>query len=133
MAAEPHRLSLRVLRLQNPSYQNESAQTPFEDVLQGPSRLPLDSTLFLPTSFGTVCLGQAFSALVVAANDSNEPVYASSLRVEMQTASSKQFLAQTSVEEGAILQPGDFVRVKVDFEIKEAGSRTPPSSTLSKV
>jgi hypothetical protein len=122
-SGETHSLNLRVLRLQAPSYHVDLNATPLQDLLEGSSKLPIDSSLVLPTSFGACYLGQAFTALVCACNDSPSPVYAAALRIEVQTASVKHLLAETSVEQGAILQPGDFVHCKVSFEIKETGNR----------
>lgn len=137
-------LALRVLRLQRPAPfgNRQSPSSPAESALTS-------ETLLLPTSFGTIHLGEEFHALLVATNDSDERVDSAGLRgfiwhcgptgrglvfcvlfllhvnisagIEMQTSSQKSTLADLRSD---TLEPGQAIQARVHFDVKEPGPRT---------
>lgn len=119
LPAVPHALSLKVLRLQKAPLFVEQHATPHSE--NADSQLPISSLLALPTSFGTCSLGESFSSLIVANNESEQPVQNASLTIEMHTAQSKQVLVEIA-REGDLL-PGESMQTKAQSEIKEVGQR----------
>lgn len=99
--------------------------------LQGSSPLPshpktlrdlthAGQMLTLPAAFGSIQLGETFSCCLCVNNDVDVPVEAVSIKVEMQTASSKDVLADV----GGLsyhLQAKDTLETVVSHEIRELG------------
>ena len=161
-----HPLTLKVMRVSRPSLAGHwqpffstspslsSHATASPLILQGAEPLPghpktlRDLTvaspfLTLPASFGTIQLGETFSCVLSVNNEASVPVDDVSVRVEMQTATSKVLLeerkaleaATSGGEERNALAKGDSLEVCVSSEIKEIGQhvlgctvtyRTPP-------
>ena len=99
--------------------------------------------LTLPASFGTIQLGETFSCVLSVNNEAGVPVDDVTVRVEMQTATSKVLLDERKATEVTLageperntLAKGDSLEVSVSSEIKEIGQhvlgcivsyRTPP-------
>ncbi|KAJ6500407.1 hypothetical protein C8R45DRAFT_1071056 [Mycena sanguinolenta] len=115
--------------------------------LQGKSPLPghpktlrdlthASELLMLPSSFGSIQLGETFSSTLCVNNEAQVEVEAVALKVEMQTASSKVILAEFGGSE-TTLSVGDTLENVVHHEIKELGQhvlactvtyRLPPGS-----
>jgi trafficking protein particle complex subunit 13 len=74
----------------------------------------------LPSSFGTIQLGETFSSTLCVNNDSGFDVEAVSLLVEMQTVTAKVVLADFGGSD-YILRRGDTLESLVNHEIKELG------------
>ncbi|KAJ3781220.1 hypothetical protein GGU11DRAFT_368306 [Lentinula aff. detonsa] len=161
-----HLLSLKVMRVSRPAL--ASAWQPFYSSspsfsahstqsilsLQGTNPLPgypktlrdltqVSELLTLPSSFGSIQLGETFSSCLSVNNEATTQVDAVALKVEMQTATSKITLAEIGGK-GTSLEPQDTLENVVHHEIKELGqhvlactvsyrfnpqnSRTPPAS-----
>ncbi|KAF5373020.1 hypothetical protein D9758_001739 [Tetrapyrgos nigripes] len=143
--APAHLLSLKVMRLSRPAL--SSAWQPFyssspsfsahstESIvsLQGKTPLPghpktlrditsATELLTLPSSFGSIQLGETFSSCLCVNNESKAEVETVSVKVEMQTVTSKVVLAEFggSGPEGR-LSAGDTLENVVHHEIKELG------------
>ncbi|ORY47086.1 hypothetical protein BCR35DRAFT_356228 [Leucosporidium creatinivorum] len=146
---EPHLLALKVLRTARPSLVPSSTPYYEEDSLGSAAfeALELNSVsegrehglsgaLQLPNAFGTIYLGETFSALLSLSNDaaqvpdSSTTVNAPILKVEMHTAGpagappgsagTKHHL-QTITAPNEVLAPGDSMEGLVSHEIKELG------------
>ncbi|KAI0747870.1 hypothetical protein C8Q80DRAFT_1103739 [Daedaleopsis nitida] len=76
--------------------------------------------LTLPSSFGAIQLGETFSSCLSINNDANVDVDGVSIKVEMQTASSKVVLAELGGAEQR-LPVGQSLEKVVSHEIKELG------------
>jgi hypothetical protein len=92
--------------------------------------------LTLPSSFGSIQLGETFSSCLCVNNEAQVEVEAVAMKVEMQTATSKVLLAEFGGPE-ATLAVGDTLENVVHHEIKELGQhvlactvsyRLPPGS-----
>ncbi|KAF9452824.1 DUF974-domain-containing protein [Macrolepiota fuliginosa MF-IS2] len=139
-----HLLSLKVMRVSRPEV--ASAWQPFfsssphfsayasasilslqgNAPLQGHPKTLRDLThasdiLTLPSSFGTIQLGQTFSSCLCTNNEAPFSVDSIRIRIEMQTVTSKTLLFQTSEPEGRTLALGDTLECIVSHEIKELG------------
>ena len=99
--------------------------------LQGKAPLPghpktlrdlthITELLTLPSSFGAIQLGETFSSCLSINNDANVEVGGVTVRVEMQTASSKTLLAEFGGPEEQ-LSVGQSLEKVVSHEIKELG------------
>ena len=99
--------------------------------LQGKTPLPghpktlrdlthITELLTLPSSFGAIQLGETFSSCLSINNDANGDVDGITVRVEMQTASSKTLLAEFGGSTQR-LGVGDSLENVVSHEIKELG------------
>ncbi|GJN94673.1 hypothetical protein Rhopal_007764-T1 [Rhodotorula paludigena] len=148
----PHLLALKVLRSTRPSL---VPSAPLGCYVEGPGRDSLaqleesglsrrgsasgfgrSGALSLPTSFGTIYLGETFNAVLSLSNDlHSSPAHASSiasqpvLKVEMHTGltpqgpSAKIVLANVEAHEaGGMLAPGQSVETTVAHELKELGA-----------
>ncbi|CED82256.1 Uncharacterized conserved protein [Phaffia rhodozyma] len=143
-------LSLKVMRLSQPSL-SPSAQPPLShqlpptilsDALLGRSRQNLlnagngpvlgefvkiesglSTLLTLPSSFGSISLGETFCSLIAISNPTTGPVARVRLRVEIHSVSAKVVLADITGkdEEGGGVDPGCALSKKVEWEIKELG------------
>ncbi|ESK88422.1 hypothetical protein Moror_14744 [Moniliophthora roreri MCA 2997] len=138
-----HLLSLKVMRVSRPSL--ASAWQPFYSSspsfsahstqsilsLQGKTPLPghpktlrdlthATELLTLPSSFGSIQLGETFSSCLSVNNESAAEVEAVSLKVEMQTVTSKVTLAELGGPNFR-LSSGDTMENVVSHEIKELG------------
>ncbi|KAI0781197.1 DUF974-domain-containing protein [Trametes elegans] len=136
-------LSLKVMRVSRPSL--ASAWEPFYSSspsfsahstasitsLQGKTPLPghpktlrdlthVSELLTLPAAFGAIQLGETFSSCLSINNDANVDVEGVTVRVEMQTASSKALLAEFGGP-GQKLSVGESLERVVSHEIKELG------------
>ncbi|TFK84328.1 DUF974-domain-containing protein [Polyporus arcularius HHB13444] len=136
-------LSLKVMRVSRPSL--GSAWEPFYSSspslsahstasiasLQGKTPLPghpktlrdlthITELLTLPSSFGAIQLGETFSSCLSINNDANVDVDGVTVRVEMQTASSKATLTEFGGPEQR-LSVGQSLERVVSHEIKELG------------
>ncbi|KAJ7871510.1 hypothetical protein B0H14DRAFT_3083791 [Mycena olivaceomarginata] len=154
-----HLLSLKVMRVSRPAL--ASAWQPFYSSspsfsahstasllsLQGGAPLPghpktlrdltyASELLTLPSSFGSIQLGETFSSCLCVNNEAQVEVEAVAMKVEMQTATSKVLLAEFGGPE-ATLAVGDTLENVVHHEIKELGQhvlactvtyRLPPGS-----
>ncbi|KAJ7236717.1 hypothetical protein B0H12DRAFT_1204464 [Mycena haematopus] len=154
-----HLLSLKVMRVSRPAL--ASAWQPFYSSspsfsthstasilsLQGKSPLPghpktlrdlthASELLTLPSSFGSIQLGETFSSTLCVNNEAQADVEAVAMKVEMQTATSKVVLAEFGGSE-TTLAIGDTLENVVHHEIKELGQhvlactvtyRLPPGS-----
>ncbi|KAJ8078463.1 hypothetical protein PM082_012745 [Marasmius tenuissimus] len=138
-----HLLSLKVMRVSRPTI--ASAWQPFYSSspsfsahstqsilsLQGKSPLPghpktlrdlthATELLTLPSSFGSIQLGETFSSCLAVNNESATDVEAITLKVEMQTVTSKVTLAEFGGPNSR-LSSGDTLEDVVHHEIKELG------------
>ncbi|KAF7338619.1 hypothetical protein MVEN_02088200 [Mycena venus] len=154
-----HLLSLKVMRVSRPAL--ASAWQPFYSSspsfsahstasilsLQGKTPLPghpktlrdlthASELLTLPSSFGSIQLGETFSSCLCVNNEAQVEVEAVAMKVEMQTATSKVLLAEFGGLE-TTLSVGDTLENVVHHEIKELGQhvlactvsyRLPPGS-----
>ncbi|KAF8184975.1 hypothetical protein K438DRAFT_1064877 [Mycena galopus ATCC 62051] len=154
-----HLLSLKVMRVSRPAL--ASAWQPFYSSspsfsahstasilsLQDNSPLPghpktlrdlthASELLTLPSSFGSIQLGETFSSCLCVNNEAQVAVEAVAMKVEMQTATSKVLLAEFGGSE-TTLSVGDTLENVVHHEIKELGQhvlactvtyRLPPGS-----
>ncbi|KAF9070393.1 hypothetical protein BDP27DRAFT_1323979 [Rhodocollybia butyracea] len=154
-----HLLSLKVMRVSRPAL--ASAWQPFYSSspsfsahstqsilsLQGNTPLPghpktlrdltqASELLTLPSSFGSIQLGETFSSCLSVNNEATTEIGMVSLKVEMQTVSSKLVLADIGGQDTK-LSPGDTLENVVHHEIKELGQHVlactvsyhfPPSS-----
>ncbi|KAF5391817.1 hypothetical protein D9757_001692 [Collybiopsis confluens] len=136
-------LSLKVMRLSrpslaspwqpfyssSPSFSAHSTQSILS--LQGTSPLPghpktlrdltqASELLTLPSSFGSIQLGETFSSCLSVNNEATTEIGSVALKIEMQTATSK--LTLTEIGGGDTkLSPGDTLENVVHHEIKELG------------
>lgn len=76
--------------------------------------------LTLPSSFGSIQLGETFSSCLCVNNDAQIEVEVTQMKVEMQTASTKIILSETA-DSGYHLAAGDTLQSVVHHEIKELG------------
>jgi hypothetical protein len=76
--------------------------------------------LTLPSSFGAIQLGETFSGALAVNNESAAMVDGVSLRIEMQTATSKVLLAEIGGPTLSLVT-GDTLEATVHHEIKELG------------
>ncbi|KAJ4488342.1 DUF974-domain-containing protein [Lentinula aciculospora] len=138
-----HLLSLKVMRVSRPAL--ASAWQPFYSSspsfsahstqsilsLQGKNPLPgypktlrdltqASELLTLPSSFGSIQLGETFSSCLSVNNEATTEINYVALKVEMQTASSKLTLAEIGGKD-TTLSPGDTLENVVHHEIKELG------------
>ncbi|TFK25033.1 DUF974-domain-containing protein [Coprinopsis marcescibilis] len=140
-----HLLSLKVMRVSRPEL--AAAWQPFYSSspsfsahssasilsLQGSSPLPghpktlrdlthASELLTLPSSFGSIQLGETFSSCLCINNEALTEVELKQVRVEMQTATSKMVLSDLD-ESGSqkMLRVGDSLETIVHHEIKELG------------
>ncbi|KAK7023872.1 hypothetical protein R3P38DRAFT_2954647 [Favolaschia claudopus] len=154
-----HLLSLKVMRVSRPAL--ASAWQPFYSSspsfsahstasivsLQGKTPLPghpktlrdlthASELLTLPSSFGSIQLGETFSSCLCVNNEAQVEIEAVGIKVEMQTATSKVLLAEFGGS-GHSLAIGDTLENVVHHEIKELGQhvlactvtyRLPPGS-----
>ncbi|KAJ7771797.1 hypothetical protein B0H16DRAFT_196241 [Mycena metata] len=154
-----HLLSLKVMRVSRPAL--ASAWQPFYSSspsfsahstasilsLQGKTPLPThpktlrdltyaSELLTLPSSFGSIQLGETFSSCLCVNNEAQVEVEAVAMKVEMQTVTSKVVLAEFGGSD-ARLGVGDTLENVVHHEIKELGQhvlactvtyRLPPGS-----
>ncbi|KAI0371753.1 DUF974-domain-containing protein [Pilatotrama ljubarskyi] len=136
-------LSLKVMRVSRPSL--ASSWEPFYSSspsfsahstasitsLQGKTPLPghpktlrdlthITELLTLPAAFGAIQLGETFSSCLSVNNDTNVDVEGVTVRVEMQTASSKALLAEFGGPDQR-LSVGESLERVVSHEIKELG------------
>ncbi|PIL23761.1 hypothetical protein GSI_13511 [Ganoderma sinense ZZ0214-1] len=143
MDASGQLLSLKVMRVSRPSL--GSAWEPFYSSspslsahstasitsLQGKTPLPghpktlrdlthITELLTLPSSFGAIQLGETFSSCLSINNDANVDVDGVTIRVEMQTASSKTLLAEFGGSTQRV-GVGQSLEKVVSHEIKELG------------
>lgn len=100
--------------------------------LQGNSPLPghpktlrdlthASDLLTLPSSFGSIQLGQTFSSFLCVNNEAPFSVDSIRIRVEIQTVTSKTLLFHTHEPLGRTLASGDTLESIVSSEIKELG------------
>ncbi|KAJ6547151.1 hypothetical protein B0H19DRAFT_1164229 [Mycena capillaripes] len=154
-----HLLSLKVMRVSRPAL--ASAWQPFYSSspsfsahstasilsLQGKTPLPghpktlrdlthASELLTLPSSFGSIQLGETFSSCLCVNNEAQVEVEAVAMKVEMQTATSKVTIAEFGGPDTS-LPVGDTLENVVHHEIKELGQhvlactvsyRLPPGS-----
>ncbi|KAJ3828135.1 DUF974-domain-containing protein [Lentinula raphanica] len=138
-----HLLSLKVMRVSRPAL--ASAWQPFYSSspsfsahstqsimsLQGTNPLPgypktlrdlthASEILTLPSSFGSIQLGETFSSCLSVNNEATTQVDSVALKVEMQTATSKITLAEIGGRDTS-LAPLDTLENVVHHEIKELG------------
>ncbi|KII88914.1 hypothetical protein PLICRDRAFT_138993 [Plicaturopsis crispa FD-325 SS-3] len=143
MEGPGHFLSLKVMRVSRPAL--ASAWQPFFSSspsfsahstasvlsLQGKAPLPghpktlrdlthASELLTLPSSFGSIQLGETFSSCLCVNNEANVDIEAVNLKVEMQTASSKHILADLGGPSHR-LAAGETMESIVHHEIKELG------------
>ncbi|PPQ63169.1 hypothetical protein CVT24_005714 [Panaeolus cyanescens] len=139
-----HLLSLKVMRVSRPEL--ASAWQPFYSSspsfsahssssilsLQGTSPLPghpktlrdfthASELLMLPSSFGSIQLGETFSSCLCVNNETHVDVELVQMRVEMQTVTNKVTLYETDKTTGDMLGGGDTLEHVVHHEIKELG------------
>lgn len=76
--------------------------------------------LTLPSSFGSIQLGETFSSCLSVNNEATTEIDSVALKVEMQTATSKLILADIGGTDTS-LSPGDTLENVVHHEIKELG------------
>ena len=99
--------------------------------LQGKTPLPghpktlrdlthISEMLTLPSAFGAIQLGETFSSCLAVNNEASVDIEGVLLRVEMQTATTKQILAEYGGPDYR-LAPGDAMENVVHHEIKELG------------
>ncbi|KAG8936041.1 hypothetical protein FRC02_004953 [Tulasnella sp. 418] len=135
-----HLLSLKVMRVSRPalatSFQPFFSTSPSLSShatasvmsLQGTSPLPghpktlrdfaLTELLTLPSTFGSICLGETFTSGLCINNESSLPVAGVYLKVEIQTATTKILLAEFGGRD-KVLQPNEVIESVVSHEIKE--------------
>ncbi|KAH9901130.1 DUF974-domain-containing protein [Cubamyces lactineus] len=136
-------LSLKVMRVSRPSlgtswepfYSSSPSfsahSTASISSLQGKTPLPghpktlrdlsnVNELLTLPAAFGAIQLGETFSSCLSVNNDTNVEVEGVTVRVEMQTVSSKALLAEFGGPEQR-LGVGESLERIVSHEIKELG------------
>ena len=99
--------------------------------LQGKTPLPghpktlrdlthISEMLTLPSAFGAIQLGETFSSCLCVNNEASVDIEGVTLRVEMQTASTKAVLAEFGGPDYR-LAAGDTIENVVHHEIKELG------------
>ncbi|KAJ6606590.1 hypothetical protein DFH09DRAFT_1120715 [Mycena vulgaris] len=154
-----HLLSLKVMRVSRPAL--ASAWQPFYSSspsfsahstasilsLQGKTPLPghpktlrdlthASELLTLPSSFGSIQLGETFSSCLCVNNEAQVEIEAVAMKVEMQTVTSKVMLAEFGGSDTSLMV-GDTLENVVHHEIKELGQhvlactvtyRLPPGS-----
>lgn len=76
--------------------------------------------LTLPSSFGSIQLGETFSSCLCVNNEANMDIRAISMKVEMQTTTSKVLLAEFGGPEYRLTAGGTLESV-IHHEIKELG------------
>ncbi|GJE86793.1 DUF974-domain-containing protein [Phanerochaete sordida] len=136
-------LSLKVMRVSRPAL--ATAWEPFYSSspsfsahstasvmsLQGKAPLPghpktlrdlthISEMLTLPSAFGSIQLGETFSSCLAVNNEASVDIEGVILRVEMQTATTKQVLVEYGGPDYR-LAPGDAMENVVHHEIKELG------------
>lgn len=80
----------------------------------------ITEVLTLPSAFGAIQLGETFSSCLSVNNEAPVDIEGVTLRVEMQTATSKTILAEYGGPDFRILS-GDTMESVVHHEIKELG------------
>ncbi|KXN90469.1 hypothetical protein AN958_04141 [Leucoagaricus sp. SymC.cos] len=139
-----HLLSLKVMRVSRPevssAWQPFFSSSPYFSAhasasilsLQGNAPLPghpktlrdlthASDILTLPSSFGSIQLGQTFASCLCVNNEAPFTVDSIRIRVEMQTITAKTLLYQTPEPGGKSLSTGDTLECIIDHEIKELG------------
>ncbi|KAF7731229.1 hypothetical protein EC973_000645 [Apophysomyces ossiformis] len=145
----PHLLSLKVMRLSRPSlaigcpvYYEKTADKP-SPLVEGLESLNisdltashpivggneieirdfgLSQLLQLPSSFGNIYLGESFSTIISINNESIEDVHQVSVKIELQTASQRFVLSDTTDTPRTTLDPRATYDLTVAHEIKELG------------
>lgn len=97
--------------------------------LQGKNPLPghpktlrdlthISEVLTLPSAFGAIQLGETFSSCLSVNNEASQSIAGVTLRVEMQTATTKTMLAEYVDHQ---LNEGDILEKVIHHEIKELG------------
>ena len=76
--------------------------------------------LMLPAAFGAIQLGETFSSCIAVNNDTTVNIEGVTLRVEMQSSTTKLVLAEFGGP-NTTLTPGDTMENVVHHEIKELG------------
>ena len=80
----------------------------------------LSEILMLPAAFGAIQLGETFSSCIAVNNDTTVNIEGVTLRVEMQSSTTKLVLAEFGGP-NTTLTPGDTMENVVHHEIKELG------------
>ena len=80
----------------------------------------LSEILMLPAAFGAIQLGETFSSCIAVNNDTTVSIEGVTLRVEMQSSTTKLVLAEFGGP-NTTLAPGDTMENVVHHEIKELG------------
>ncbi|EMD38658.1 hypothetical protein CERSUDRAFT_123212 [Gelatoporia subvermispora B] len=138
-----HLLSLKVMRVSRPSLASTwepyySSSQPFSQrstasitSLQGKAPLPghpntlrdlahASEMLMLPSSFGTIQIGEVFTSCLSVNNETNAEIDGVHVRVEMQTATSKTVLLEMGGPNSQLAVGASLEKV-VSHEIKELG------------
>jgi trafficking protein particle complex subunit 13 len=84
---------------------------------------PLDGFLVLPQSFGSIFLGETFSAYVSLANFSAQPAKAVGLKCELQSETGRVILFETPAPV-PVLEAGHRRDVVLEHDLKEPGAHT---------
>jgi hypothetical protein len=125
---QPHLLSIKVLRANQPSLISNPLLPPSStpSLSAPPSILednPPQGILLLPSSFGTIYLGETFTALLCLANTTSSAALTPSLNVSIHilsptsaSAPSKFPLSTVSRE---VLQGGESIEETVKYDIRE--------------
>ena len=92
MAQSPHLLSLKVLRVTRPSLGKAEGEYYEKTSLGGIELNSEEAGLMLPSSFGTVYLGQRFAALLSLSNEVEESASNPVLKAEMHTSGQSRAL-----------------------------------------
>lgn len=81
----------------------------------------ISEVLMLPPSFGAIQLGETFTSCLCVNNDTDQTLHGVTLRVEMQTATTKVPLASVGGPDLSLGPENNFVETIVSHEIKELG------------
>ncbi|KAI8993451.1 hypothetical protein BDB01DRAFT_776367 [Pilobolus umbonatus] len=144
----PHNISLKVMRLTRPQltttlpvYYESTDKTAFIEGLDSlnisdlTASHPIDGKsqdvqirdyglsqmLLLPSTFGTIYLGENFSTLISVNNESTAPAYVVGTKIELQTSSQRFVLSDNTSSPMAHIKPKDSYNITVSHEIKELG------------
>ncbi|KAA8903183.1 hypothetical protein FN846DRAFT_780196 [Sphaerosporella brunnea] len=137
---EPHFISLKVLRLSRPSLSEQLtlppstaiSELPAQHAHAYPSHPSGESFIYtplltLPPAFGSVYIGETFSCILSASNESSTRV-SSGVRIQAQMQTPSQTVQLTGDEdeegEGVELQAGQSTQRTVSYELKEEGGHT---------
>ncbi|CAG7854276.1 SubName: Full=Uncharacterized protein {ECO:0000313/EMBL:CCA72601.1} [Serendipita indica DSM 11827] len=147
MDSSSHLLALKVMRVSRPSLlgqwqpfaeasthfdaHNASSITSIQPHIPNKQHVPttirdlsaLSQNLSLPSSFGSISLGETFSSCFCVANMTNYDIEGVHIRVEMQSASAKSLLLELGGPEHRLGPLGTLEGV-VQSEIKELGQHT---------